>query len=160
MPIYMNYDGIEGEITAAGHEKWIELTNFSWGEARGLTGGAGGSTRESGTVSIADVSITKMADCASPKLFVAGATGTVDKVVKIDFVRTAKGEEQVYMQYTLTGTGVSSYSIAGGGEDRPIETMTLNFDKIEFKYNAIGDDLTGNPEIVSYDLATKKSSGG
>lgn len=160
MPIYMNYDGIEGEITAAGHEKWIELTNFSWGEARGLTGGQGGSTRESGTVSISDVVITKMADCASPKLFIAGATGTVDKVVKIDFVRTAKGEEQVYMQYTLTGTGVSSYSIAGGGEDRPIETMTLNFDKIEFKYNAIGDDLTGNPEIVSYDLATKKSSGG
>ena len=160
MPIYMNYDGIEGEITAAGHEKWIELTNFTWGEARGLTGGQGGSTRESGTVSISDVVITKMADCASPKLFIAGATGTVDKVVKIDFVRTAKGEEQVYMQYTLTGTGVSSYSIAGGGEDRPIESMSLNFDKIEYKYNAIGDDLTGNPEIVSYDLATKKSSGG
>jgi type VI secretion system secreted protein Hcp len=160
MPIYMNYDGIEGESSATGHEKWIELQSFSWGEGRGLIGGQGGSTRESGTVNISDVNIVKMADCASPKLFVAGATGTLDKVVKIDFVRTAKGEEQVYMQYTLTGTGVSSYSISGNGSDRPTESLSLNFDKIEYKYNAIGDDLTGNPEIVSYDLATKKSSGG
>jgi type VI secretion system secreted protein Hcp len=160
MPIYMNYDGIEGESTAQGHEKWIEVLSFQWGEGRGLIGGQGGSTRESGTVNISDVTVVKMADCASPKLFVAGATGTLDKTVKIDFVRTAKGEEQTYMQYTLTGTGVSSYSISGNGSDRPTEALSLNFDKIEYKYNAIGDDLTGNPEIVSYDLATKKSSGG
>ena len=25
-PIYMNYEGIEGDVTAAGHEKWIELS--------------------------------------------------------------------------------------------------------------------------------------
>ncbi|CAH0300547.1 type VI secretion system tube protein Hcp [Roseomonas sp. CECT 9278] len=159
MPIYMNYDGIPGELTAAGHEKWIELHSFSWGEGRGLIGGQGASTRESGTVSIADVTVTKSMDKSSPKLFIAGATGTLDKTVKIDFVRTAKGEEQVYAQYTLTGTGVAGYSISGGGSDRPTESLSLNFDKIEFKYFAISDDLVGDPEIVSYDLASKKSSG-
>ena len=31
MPIYMKYDGINGEVTAAGHEKWIELGGVTWG---------------------------------------------------------------------------------------------------------------------------------
>jgi type VI secretion system secreted protein Hcp len=158
MPIYMHYEGIDGEVGAKGHEKWIILTSFSWGESRGLKSSQGGTTREDGTVAMSDITVKKDVDSTSPKLFIAGATGTLDKTVKIDFVRTAKGEEQTYMQYTLTGTGVSSFSVEGG--DRPTEEISLNFDKIEFKYNAIGDDLTGNPEIVSYDLAAKTSSGG
>lgn len=159
MPIYMNYDGIQGEVQAAGHEKWILIESFQWGESRGLSSSQGGTTRESGTVSMSDVVVTHLTDSASPKLWVAGATGTLDKTVKIDFVRTAKGEEQVYMQYTLTGTGISGFSQSCAG-DRPTEAISLNYDKIELKYNAIGDDLSGNPEIVSYDLAAKKSSGG
>jgi type VI secretion system secreted protein Hcp len=156
MPIYMNYDGIQGEVTASGHEKWIELTSFQWGEGRSLSSGQGASTRESGTVSMADVVVTKQTDGTSPKLFIAGATGTLDKTVKIDFVRTEGGAEQVYMQYTLTNTGVGGYSLASGGE-RPSETLSLNFLKIEFKYITIGDDLTGSPETVHYDLEAKKS---
>ena len=30
MPIYMNYDGIPGDVTSAGHEQWIELSSFQW----------------------------------------------------------------------------------------------------------------------------------
>ena len=26
-PIYMKYDGVDGSVSAAGHEKWIELTS-------------------------------------------------------------------------------------------------------------------------------------
>lgn len=159
MPIYMNYEGIDGEVTASGHEKWIQINSFQYGHGRALSSSQGGTTRESSTVSMSEITVTHDTDSASPKLWVAGATGTIDKTVKIDFVRTAKGEEQTYMQYTLTGTGISGFSQSSGG-DRPSESISLNFDKIEFKYNAIGDDLSGNPEIVSYDLATKKSSGG
>ncbi len=28
--IYMKYEGIAGEATTAGHEKWIELTSVQW----------------------------------------------------------------------------------------------------------------------------------
>ncbi len=35
MPIYLKYDGIDGDVTAEGHEKWIELNSFQWGVGRG-----------------------------------------------------------------------------------------------------------------------------
>ena len=35
MPIFMNYDGIPGDVTTGGHEKWIELPAGSWASPPG-----------------------------------------------------------------------------------------------------------------------------
>ncbi len=35
-PIFMKYDGIDGDVTAAGHEKWIELSGGPTGGGSGL----------------------------------------------------------------------------------------------------------------------------
>ncbi|HYH66977.1 MAG TPA: type VI secretion system tube protein Hcp [Urbifossiella sp.] len=39
MPIYMQYDSgkIKGDVTAKGHEDWIELASFGWGVGRGIS---------------------------------------------------------------------------------------------------------------------------
>ena len=29
-PIFMQYDGVDGSVTAAGHEKWIELNSVQF----------------------------------------------------------------------------------------------------------------------------------
>jgi type VI secretion system secreted protein Hcp len=71
-------------------------------------------------------------------------------------VRTAAGAVQPYMVYELEGCGISGYSVSSGG-DRPVESLSLNFDKISFKYMLIGDDLNNSPEVVGYDLATGKT---
>jgi type VI secretion system secreted protein Hcp len=97
-----------------------------------------------------------MTDGSSAKLFVAALTGTLDKKVKIAFVRTASGTSQTYMLYELEGCGISGYSLSSGG-DRPSESISLNFDKVSFTYHLIGDALSGDPETVGYDLATGKT---
>jgi len=159
MPIFMKYEGIDGESTTDSHSKWIELMSFQFGTGRAVASARGGSTREGSTVSVSEIVVTKQQDCASAKLFVASCTGQLNKAVQIDFVRTSKGEQQTYAQYDLEGTGISGYSVSSGG-DRATESLSLNFDNIKFKYLAIGDDLSGDPETVGYNLATAKSSGG
>ena len=152
MPIFMKYDGIDGEATTTGFEKWIELTSFQFGVGRGINSAYGQSTRESSIASVSEISVSKPSDGSSPKLLVAALTGTLDKKVTISMVRTASGTVQPYMVYELEGCGISGYSASSGG-DRPNESVSLNFDKVSFKYLLIGDDLNNAPEVVGYDLS-------
>ena len=152
MPIFLKYDGIDGEATTTGFEKWIEVNSFQFGVGRGISSAYGQSTRESSIASVSEISLTKPSDGSSPKLMVAALTGTLDKKVTISMVRTSQGSVQPYMVYELEGCGVSGYSVSSGG-DRPSESVSLNFDKISFKYLLIGDDLNNSPEVVGYDLS-------
>ena len=47
----------------------------------------------------------------------------------IEFTRA---DGSVYLRIELEGTLISSISTSGGG-DRPLETLTLNFTKLEYK---------------------------
>jgi hypothetical protein len=37
MPIFMHFEGIEGNVTAKGYEKWIEVNSFQFGSGRGIS---------------------------------------------------------------------------------------------------------------------------
>lgn len=152
MPIYMNYNDIKGDATADGHEGWIELNSFQWGVGRGISSPTGGSAdRESSAPSVSEITVSKATDNASPKLLNEALQGEGVKVV-IDFCKTDKSKLEVYMTYTLTDSMVSGYSLSSGG-DRPTESLSLNFTKIEYKNipQSIKGE-TGTPETVTYDL--------
>lgn len=158
MAIYLNYDGIEGEATHSDHTKWIDVMSLSWGVGRGISTPSGATNnREASEPSVSEVSIVKMFDAASPKLFTESCTGNQGKTVKIDLVTTGS-PGVTYCTYTLTNALVSSYSVSSGG-DRPTESVSISFTKIEFKFTPYGDDnKAGTPVSVGYDLATTKSS--
>src|SRR5689334_2130690 len=110
MPIYMHYDGINGDVTESGHKQWIEVNSFQWGVGRGISSPVGGSEdRESSAPSVSEVTVSKPTDVASPDLLNAALQGE-GKTVKFDFCRTEKGQLQVYLQLELTNTMISGYS--------------------------------------------------
>ena len=156
MPIYMKYNKVQGDATAEGHEKWIELHSFQWGVGRGISSPTGGSAdRESSAPSVSEIVVTKNTDVASPKLLDESLQGE-GQDVEIDFCKTDKGKLEVYLKYMLTNTMISGYSLSSGG-DRPSESLSLNFTKIEFKNTGMGKaGETGSPDAVSYDLALAK----
>jgi type VI secretion system secreted protein Hcp len=156
MPIYMKYEGIDGDVTAKGHEKWIELNSFQWGVGRGISSPTGrGADRESSAPSISEVVVTKAQDISTTKLLDEALQGE-GKVVTIDFCKTDKGALEVYMAYKLTDCLVSGYSISSGG-DRPSESISLNFTKIEFKLVSMDKANKGaGGSSVTYDLAKAK----
>lgn len=156
MPIYMNYNNIAGDVTAAGHEKWIELNSCQWGVGRGISSPTGGSAdRESSAPSISEIVVTKATDASSTKILNESYQGEGQKV-QIDFCKTDKGNLEVYLTLNLENCMISGYSVSSGG-DRPSESLSLNFTKIEFKNVNMGaSGEAGSPDSVTYDLAAGK----
>jgi type VI secretion system secreted protein Hcp len=153
----MKYGALDGEVTAVGYEKWIELNSFQWGVGRGISAGAGGaSKREASAPSISEITVSKTMDSFSP-LALKEAIGGKGVTVKIDLTRTdAAGKHVAFEKYVLDGTMISGYSISSGG-DRPSESLSLNFTKVDSEYIKIDDKFATVPTgHVVYDLTHAK----
>jgi len=158
MPIYMEIEGVKGDVTAEGHKDWIEVQSFQWGVGRGITSATGGSKdREASAPSISEITVTKVSDMASANLLRETLWGE-GKKVKIDFCKTDKDKFEPYYQFELEETLVSGYSVSSGG-DRPTESLSLNFTKITFNDISMGSkNEDGSPDRVYFDLAAGKGA--
>jgi type VI secretion system secreted protein Hcp len=158
MPIYMNYNSlaIKGDVTEANHIGWIELNSFQWGVGRGISSPTGASAdRESSAPSVSEITATKAQDISTVPLLNETLQGEGQTVI-IDFCKTDKGNLEGYLEYTLTNCMISGYSISSGG-DRPSESISLNFTKVEVKNIPLGAaGESKDPVTVTYDLATAK----
>ncbi|MFL5823315.1 MAG: Hcp family type VI secretion system effector, partial [Solirubrobacteraceae bacterium] len=105
---------------------------FSWSFGAHNTGGGGGT----GKANVHEIEITKKLDKSSPKLAQYCATGKHISKAKL-VLRKAGGTQQVYLKVTMDQAIISSYQTggSGGGATKPTESFSLNFSKIEFKYN-------------------------
>jgi type VI secretion system secreted protein Hcp len=155
--IYIKFGDVEGGVTEDKHKGWIEVNSFQFGVARSVSSGAGGQTRESTAPSISEIVVSKVNDIASPKLYEDSLAGAFDTPVTIEMTQTTKKATETYLKIELTDCGVSSYSISSGG-DAPMESLSLNFTKIEYIPSPL--DNKGNPKAgpkVGYDLLALKT---
>lgn len=153
----MKYGSINGPVTTKGFEKWIELSSFQWGSGRAIGSAARGSTsREHSEPSLSEVTVAKLTDVASPKLFLESVAGKLDNKVTIKFTTTTKGAIDTFLTFELTDCGVSGYSLSSGGE-MPQESISLNFTKISKTFKGLDPDIAGTPETVGYDLTQMKT---
>ncbi len=158
MAIYVKYDGIDGEATHEKHKKWIQVESLQWGTGRAIMTNTGQATgREASEPSISEVTFSKILDGSSPYLFTEATTGAKGKKVQIHMVSTGDPGD-LYLTYELTNCLVSGYSTSSGG-DRPTESVSVNFTKLEMKYTPFDADHTaGTPIPVSYDMMTTKKA--
>ncbi len=158
MAIYVEYDGIKGNVTADGYKDHIAVLSVQFGVGRGITMEAGNmSNREATRPSISEVTLTKTADNSVTAIFKEAVTGSAGKKVKIKFVRTGADKVQEYMDYELENCLVSGYSMSADAEGEPMETITLSFSKVMINYN--DHDATNkaaSPQRVGYDLEKAK----
>jgi type VI secretion system secreted protein Hcp len=153
MPIYVNYNNIKGDVTAEGHENWIEVNSFEWGANRAISSPTGGSSdRESSAPMVREIVVTKPTDLATVDLMDEALEGEgVD--VTLDFCKTDKGQLNVYLSWTLNNCMISGYSFSSSG-DRPQESLSFNFTKLSCKDNALGPkNEDGDPKTIIYDIA-------
>jgi len=146
---FLKIDGIEGESTQAGYEKWIQIESFSWGVSQvgssSLAGGGG-----TGKASFSNFVITKEFDKATPKLAEAVVTGEPLEVT-IELLRIT-GDKQAYMTYKLTNVMVSSVSQGSTGGSTPTESVSFSYDKFEMTYTPEDSVNQGGPVRMGYDL--------
>ena len=158
MAIYLEYEGIKGNVTADGYKDHIAVLSVQFGVGRGISMEAGKmSNRESTRPSLSEISLSKEADNSVTALFKEAVTGSAGKKVVIKFVRTGADKVQEYMDYTLENCLVSGYSISGDSEGTPMETITLSYSKIMVNYSDFDKtNKSGNPQRVGYDLESAK----
>ena len=131
---FLKIDGIDGESQDDKHKGEIQLESWSWGETNAgtMSHGSGGG---SGKVAMQDFHFVMKINKASPKLFLACATG--QHIPKATLVcRKAGGEQQEFLKVNFSDLLVSSYQTGGsGGSDViPMDQISFNFAKIEIEY--------------------------
>jgi type VI secretion system secreted protein Hcp len=154
--LVLKVDGIPGDSLVGGHINEIDVYSVSFGASQTGIREAGGkaSARRS---SMSTFAITKKVDKASPKLFLACATGQHIQTAVLTFreveVGTAPHE---YLTITLSDVFISSYQVGSGG-DLPTESISISYSKIEYKY--VGRQPNGQPTppvTVTFDVVKNK----
>lgn len=158
MAIYIEYEGIKGNVTAEGFAEHIKVMSLHFGVGRGISMEPGNlANREATRPSLSEVTFTKLADNATTPLFKEAVTGAAGKLVKIKFVQTGADSVTTFMDYELEDCLVSSYSLSADGESDPVESISLSFAKLMVNYNDFDKKNTGkSPQRVGYDLTTAK----
>ena len=131
--IFLKIPGIDGEVTAIGHENWIQVYSYSSGLVHPYTVGQPGTTPPS----FSDISIQKPLDKASPRIYLAVATAEVFTSGTLEVVESATNI--VLTRIDLTNMVLTSASTGGAyGGGVPVESVSMAFSKIKWTYNRIG----------------------
>jgi type VI secretion system secreted protein Hcp len=136
---------VKGEATMRGFEDKIELHSFSHGVAMQITGDISDPQRTSGRPNHQDMTVTKYLDKSSPFLNKSCCQGQTFPQVEIIIGRNDSGSVNELVRYTMKNVLISSISVGGGAGDKPVETLTLNYNQISWSYRLpkSEDDVEG-----------------
>ncbi len=149
---FLKLEGVPGEATTTGHKDEIVIDSFSMGVSRPAPTGGGQTTARP---QFTDISFSHQLDKASPLLMLRCAQGTHIPTAVLT-CRTVGAASVLFYRITLTDVMVTSVSIGGAsGGDRPTETFSLNYTRIEWEYiPQLPTGGTGTPVRAGWDLAT------
>lgn len=151
---FLKLDGIDGETTRKGFEKQMAILSFSWGGSNpstiGVSGGGGG-----GKGTLSHLSVMKKSDGASPKLFQNCMKGTHIKTGTLTLNKVGGQAAIDFVKYELENIFISDVQFSGseGGDDAPMESISLTFGKMTYTYTPQKPDGTkGEAVIGSWDV--------
>jgi type VI secretion system secreted protein Hcp len=156
---YMAISGLDGESTAKGMEKQIEIFSWSIGASNPATISPGKSGISAGRVSISSFNVMKKTDKTSPTLFSKCCAGKDFETITVS-MRKAGGDagQKAFLVYKFTSCMVESVQWSGssGGDDTPTESVSFAFAKVDVTYNVqdTKGGTVGNPVLASWDLTT------
>ena len=168
MSAYMKIDGIQGNVTASGLEKTIEITSAHFNVKRSMNTKPGAVADREGTKpSLSEFTITKQVDNASPYLFKDAAVGSTIPSVEIKFVNTGKDLAE-YHNIILKDVLISGYELEHderhnlgdkAANIKPLEKITFNYAHIEVKNTPFSKDhKAGSPVSTGYNLETAQAA--
>lgn len=153
--VFLKIDGILGESQDATHKDWIEILSYWWGENQTGLGRFAGGGAAAGRVTMGDFHFVMLLNKASPKLFLAVASGQHIKSAELD-VRRAGGEQE-FLKWTFTDVLITSYHTSGSTNAYPIDQFTISFGKTEVEYRqTLPDGILGPLIKASWDLRTNR----
>jgi type VI secretion system secreted protein Hcp len=149
---FLKLDGIPGESADAKHKDEIDVLAFSWGVSQSGSTRPGGGGGASGKAVFEDLLVVARTSKASPKLWLACASGQHVKSAVLTCRKAGKAPLE-FLKITLSEVTISSYEIDGSDEELPLDQIALSFAKVETAYTP--QDATGKaqpPVKAAWDL--------
>lgn len=150
---YLKLGTIEGESTAKGVEKYIEIESFTFGVDNAASYDRGGGLA-SGKAQAHPLNFSKIFDKSTPMIYKACSRGEhIGKAELICRKNTGKADE-TYLTITLTEVLVTNSSSSGSnGFPIPSDSFSLSFNKIEMEYKEQdAKGALGKPSKMSFDI--------
>jgi len=151
--IFAKIPDIPGDSFVSEFEQQIEVLSYSHGVSAQVASDVSSQNRTSAPPMHQDFTITKYLDRASPLINQNCCMGTVSNEVLITVGRNDAGVILPLIEYSLEEVLISSVSVGGGGGGKPVETVSLNYSRIEWVYVVGGED---EKVVAAWDL-TKSS---
>jgi len=158
MAIFMKFGDKKGDVDTKEYAGWIMCHSFQFGSGRGISSAsASGGNRQGSHASVSEVTISKILDPSTLHLWRNSLDGDLKTTVDFSFTVADQGNTE-YLHVTLWDVGVSGFSMSSGG-DRPSESISLNFAKVQLKDTSKkADGTAGDNLAIVYDL-TKQTAG-
>ncbi len=154
--LFLKIKSIPGSSQIKGMENAIEILSFSWGASLAVNTQMKGETV--GHPEFSDFSISKYTDKASPLLFQNMTSGTrLKDDVELFVQKTLDKKSVTYYHIKLKGAVVTGYSSSGSGEV-PAESVSFNFQKIEFSHDDEADGTMKGAVTKGWDIVTHTAS--
>jgi type VI secretion system secreted protein Hcp len=157
--VYLQIDGIKGESQDSTHKGWIELSSAQWGviQPRSATVSTGGGhTAE--RCEHRTLSLSKLADLASPILMQTASMGKTIPKAKLEFMRAdGDGKPVKYYEVELENVMIASMEQVVHGGSILHDSIGLRFSKVKWTYTQqkIGGGACGST-AGGWDLAANK----
>ena len=157
--VYLQIDGIKGESQDTGHKDWIECESVHWSihqpkSATASTGG--GHTAE--RAELEEITLSKVADLASPILMQHCAMGKTIPKAKFEFMRAdGNGTPIKYFEIELENVLIGSISPGISAGTILGEHLSLKFSRVKWRYSQqkIAGGIGGST-IGGWDLASNR----
>lgn len=154
---FIKLDEVDGESTRKGFEGQIEILSFSFGASNPVTIGSAAKGGGAGKASLSSFNFMKITDGASPQMFQGCCQGKHYPKAKV-VLRKAGGAPMDYLIYEFEKCYVDSIQWSGssGGDDRPIESVSITFGKVTITYTPQDEkgNPAGKPVIGTWDVTT------
>jgi type VI secretion system secreted protein Hcp len=120
----------------------IEIHSFSWGVSNASASAKASGESRAGRPDLSELHIQKNVDPTSHDLMKHCMICMAFPSATLGFMKQISDTNQEYFQLVLTQVYISSMQVSSGG-DNPMESVSIAYEKIEFKYNPEKADKKG-----------------
>lgn len=133
---------IKGESTDDGHKEWCEATSFSLSFQQPVSQQSATAGRSAAGVLFSDFEFEKVIDAATPDILLYCCSGEHIDKIEVECTQAA-GDKNAYLRYEFENCMISEVSLSGNDDEKPTESVHINFGKLKEIYTPI--DQGGTP---------------